>query len=136
MQRRAARRHTAGMQIYLVEDSAAVRDRLIAMLDAIPNVRVVGHAVTAGAAIAAILALQPDLVVLDLHLAEGSGFDVLRAVRPQAPGIEFFMLSNFAADPYRQLAARLGVAGYYDKSKQFDLVRDAVARRAAAEATS
>jgi DNA-binding NarL/FixJ family response regulator len=119
------------MQIYLVEDSSAVRDRLIAMLDAIPNAQVVGHAATADAAIAGILESRPDLVVLDLHLAEGSGFDVLRAVRPQASGIEFFMLSNFAADPYRQLAARLGATGFYDKSKQFDLVCDAVARRAA-----
>jgi DNA-binding NarL/FixJ family response regulator len=133
MQRRAASRHTAGMQIYLVEDSATVRDRLIAMLDAIPNARVVGYAASAEAAIAGILERQPDLVVLDMHLAAGSGFDVLRAVRPQAPGIEFYMLSNFAADPYRQLAARLGATGFYDKSKQFDLVRDAVARRAAAE---
>ena len=119
------------MQIYLVEDSATVRERLIAMLGAIPNAHIVGHAATAPDAIAGILDTQPDLVVLDMHLAEGSGFDVLRAVQPQAPGIEFHMLSNFAADPYRQLAARLGAAGFYDKSKQFNLVCDAVARRAA-----
>jgi len=121
------------MQIYLVEDSATVRERLIAMLDAIPNVRVSGHAASASAAIAGILEQRPDLVVLDLHLAAGSGFDVLRAVRPQAPGIEFHMLSNFAADPYRQLAGRLGAAGFYDKSKQFDLVCDVIARRAAVQ---
>ena len=130
MLRRAPARHTAGMQIYVVEDSPAVRDRLIEMFGLIPHARVVGHAATADAAICEILENKPDLVVLDLHLAEGSGFDVLRAVHPRAPGIEFYMLSNFSADPYRQLAERLGALGFFDKSKEFERVRDVVAKRA------
>jgi DNA-binding NarL/FixJ family response regulator len=86
-----------------------VRERLAAMLGAIPGATVTGHADHADSAIREILASRPDVVMLDLGLAGGSsGFDVLRAVRPQAPDIDFYMLSNFAADPYRQLAERLG----------------------------
>ena len=63
MLRRIPGPHTAGMQIYLVEDSGAVRDRLIEMFDSIPHARVVGHAATAEAAIREILEKKPDLEV-------------------------------------------------------------------------
>jgi DNA-binding NarL/FixJ family response regulator len=122
------------MDIFLVEDSVAVRERLAAMLRAIPGTTLVGEAGHAEPAIRAILAARPEVVVLDLGLAQGSsGFDVLRAVRPQAPEIDFYMLSNFTADPYRQLAQRLGARHFFDKSKELDCVRELIARRAAAK---
>ena len=93
------------MEIFLVEDSPAIRD---------------------------ILALRPDVVLLDVNLAEGSGFDVLRGVCREAPEVDFYMLSNFAADPYRELAERLGARDFFDKSTQFERVLELVAERAAA----
>ena len=120
------------MQIFLVEDSVPVRERLAAMLGGIPGAALIGEAADADAAIREILASRPDVVMLDLGLAGGtSGFDVLRAVRPQAPEIDFYMLSNFAADPYRQLAERLGACDFFDKSRELDRVRDLIAQRAA-----
>lgn len=120
------------MQIYLVEDSAPVRERLAEMLGAIPGARVVGAAERSDTAISGILAARPDVVVLDLNLAEGtSGLDVLRAVCPTAPEIEFYMLSNFSADPYRALAARLGARGFFDKTSELDGMKQVLAARAA-----
>ena len=120
------------MQIFLVEDSVPVRERLAAMLGGIPGAALIGEAADADAAIRDILASRPDVVMLDLGLARGtSGFDVLRAVRPQAPEIDFYMLSNFAADPYRQLAERLGACDFFDKSRELDRVRKLIAQRAA-----
>lgn len=120
------------MEIFLVEDSAPVRARLAAMLDAIPGATLVGEAEHAEPAIRDILAMRPDVVMLDLGLAEGtSGFDVLRAVRAQAPEIDFYMLSNFTADPYRQLAERLGACRFFDKSRELECVRELIAQRAA-----
>lgn len=120
------------MNIFLVEDSGPVRERLAAMLSAIPGARLVGTADQAEAAIHAILVTRPEVVVLDLSLGGGSsGFDVLRGVRPAAPEIDFYMLSNFAAEPYRQLAERLGAREFFDKSKEFDRVRQIIASRAA-----
>jgi DNA-binding NarL/FixJ family response regulator len=121
------------MKVFLVEDSAAVRDRLMAMLQSLPNTQVLGHACDADAAIRDILAARPDIVVLDVALANGSGFDVLRAVHPEAPQIDFYLLSNFAAFPYRQLAATLGACDFFDKSNEFERVRDVIAERAAAQ---
>ena len=120
------------MEIFLVEDSAPVRARLAEMLGAIPGATLVGSAVNADDAIRGILALRPQVVVLDLSLAGGSsGFDVLRSVRGAAPEIEFYMLSNFSADPYRQLAERLGVRDFFDKTREFERVRDVLTSRAA-----
>jgi DNA-binding NarL/FixJ family response regulator len=120
------------MRVFLVEDSAPVRERLVAMLQELPGTELVGHASDADGAIRDILTAMPDVVLLDLSLAQGSGFDVLRAVRPNAPQIDFYLLSNFAAYPYRQLAETLGARGFFDKSKEFERVREVIAERAAA----
>jgi DNA-binding NarL/FixJ family response regulator len=117
--------------VYLVEDSAIVRQRLEAMLAEVPGVRVVGHADGAREAIRGILAKHPHLVLCDLNLRDGTGFDVLRALRQRAPEIDCYMLSNFSTEPYRRLAAELGASDFFDKSNEFECVRDAIAQRAA-----
>jgi len=137
---RAARRHTAAMQVaaephlmnvFLVEDSAQVVQRLEEMLGAIKGVRTVGSAARADDAIRDVLTLRPDAVLCDIGLAQGTGFDVLRALHAQAPDVEVYMLSNFATEPYRRLAARLGARDFFDKSTELGRMRDTVAARAA-----
>lgn len=117
--------------IFLVEDSALVRERLIEMIESVPGARVVGLASRADEAVRGILAARPDLVVLDLNLAQGTGIDVLRALRLEAPRIDVYMLSGYATAPYRQLARRLGARDFFDKSTEFARVKDVVAARAA-----
>jgi DNA-binding NarL/FixJ family response regulator len=121
--------------IYLVEDSGPVRERLEAMLSSVPGTRVVGHAGGAREAVSDILAKHPDVVLCDLNLKDGTGFDVLRALSAKAPEIECYMLSNFATQPYRRLAAELGARDFFDKSNEFGRVRDLVAKRAARQQT-
>ena len=119
-------------KVFLVEDSPLVLARLKEILASAPGAELVGEAGTAGEAIAGILQARPDMVFVDLNLAEGSGFDVLRALQPRLPEVDFFMLSNFATYPYRQLAERLGAKDYFDKSKDFERLRELVAQRAVA----
>jgi DNA-binding NarL/FixJ family response regulator len=119
------------MKIFLVEDSLAARGQLAAMLATIPGAQIIGQAERAMPAIRDILTLRPDLVLLDVHLAEGSGFDVLNAVHVAAPEIDFCMLTSFTAQPYRELAGRLGARAVFDKASEFERVRDLVARRVA-----
>ncbi len=132
MQQTAHTAHSAApVRVYIVEDSLLIRERLDAMIT-VAGAAVAGHASTANAAIASILVERPELVVLDMQLADGTGFDVLRAIRKQAPEIDVYFLSNYSAYPYRDLAERLGAKGFFDKSKEFDLMREVVAQRAAA----
>lgn len=122
---------TQAFKVFVVEDSPHVRERLIEMLDSIEGVRMIGSADGADEAVRAILAERPDTVILDMKLAQGSGLDVLRAVRQAAPEIEVWMLTNFAGEPWRRACRRLGAAQFFDKSTEFERVREGIALRAA-----
>jgi DNA-binding NarL/FixJ family response regulator len=117
-------------KIYIVEDSPILRERLARMLNSLPDTLIVSGATTASEAIAEILKEKPDVVVLDLCLERSSGFNVLARVREVEPGIDVYMLSNFASEPYRRHAERLGARGFFDKSTEFERVREIIARRA------
>ena len=118
-------------RVFLVEDSAPVRQRVVEMLGSIDGVNAVGSASTAEDAERAILETQPDAVLLDIKLAQGSGFDVLRSLRTRAPHIDVYMFSNFAARAYRERAASLGARGFFDKTTEIDRLRQTMAERAA-----
>jgi len=117
------------VRIFLVEDSPLIRERLERMLAGVSGARMVGSAASAEDAIRGILAERPDVVVLDYQLAQGNGFDVLRALRERAPEIDVYMLSSVPTEPYRRLAERLGAREFLDKSTEFERVRDALAAR-------
>ncbi|HLB17365.1 MAG TPA: response regulator [Burkholderiales bacterium] len=119
------------VRVFLVEDSPLVCERLEAMFASIAGTTTIGHAAGADEAVRKILSARPDAVVLDLNLAQGSGFDVLRAVHEQAPEIDVYVLSNFSGEPYRRRAERLGARGFFDKTIEFERVRDTLAARAA-----
>ena len=120
----------SALRVFVAEDSPLIRERVERMIGSC-GAQVIGHSGQVAAAIRDILESRPDLVILDIQLADGTGFDVLRAVHDRAPAIEVLLFSNFAADPYRQLAERLGARGFFDKAREFGQLRDAVAQRAA-----
>ena len=109
-----------------MEDSPLLRSRLEAMISSIPGAQAVAHADGADEAIREILATRPDAVVLDIHLKQGNGFDILRAVAKAAPQIAFYVFTNYPLEGYRQSAERLGARGFFDKSQEFDRLRDAL----------
>ena len=111
-------------KVFLAEDSELVLGRIRDMLTGMGSVEIAGEAATATEAIAGILGSAPDIALLDLNLKEGSGFDVLRALGGRMPRTRFYMLSNFSADPYRQLARRLGARDFFDKTKELERVRE------------
>ena len=125
-------RVTAPFRVFLVEDSPLLRTRVEAMLASIPGAQVIGHAEDAESAIRGILAAQPDAVVLDIQLATGkggkagNGLDVLRALHAAAPQIRVYVLTNFALEAYRLAAERLGARGFFDKTNEFERLREAL----------
>ena len=123
----------AFMKVFLVEDSPILRERLSKLLAAIPGAQTVGYAEGAKEAVEKILAAAPDVVVLDLSLREGHGFDVLRALQGRA-GIDCYILTNHPIDGFRSAAARLGAKGFFDKSSEFERLREVLAARAASAA--
>lgn len=122
------------MDVFLVEDSPPVRVRLSALLAAIPGATLVGFAEAADEAVQSILDQRPEVVVLDMHLKQGTGLDVLRGLQGKSNGTEIYVLTNYALEAYRQAAERLGARGFFDKSRDLPLLRDALAARAAKSA--
>ncbi|MGZ5071857.1 MAG: LytR/AlgR family response regulator transcription factor, partial [Usitatibacter sp.] len=77
------------LQVFIVDDSPLIRSRLAEMLASMSDQVLVGEASNARDAISGIRRTQPDSVVLDLNLMGHTGLDVMRAVRPVAPGVVF-----------------------------------------------
>lgn len=113
--------------VFIVEDSAQVRQRLTGMLGGIEGVAVVGEAETPDEALEGILRTRPDSVLLDLHLIGGSGLEVLRRAQPQTPGTVFIVLTNHADPQYRRACMEAGAAYFFDKTRDLEKVRDVIA---------
>ncbi len=118
-------------QVFIVDDSPAIRQRLAEILATVPNIVIVGEAESASQAIAGILKTQPDSVLLDLNLTGSTGIDVMRAVCPKAPGIVFIVLTNHAEPQYRQASTKAGASYFLDKSRDFERVPRLIAEIAA-----
>jgi DNA-binding NarL/FixJ family response regulator len=111
----------AAVRVVIVEDSPLVRTRLKALLHAdVPDAELVGEAEEAQAAIRLIADTGPDVVILDLQLAVGSGLEVLRAVKsgPHAPVV--IVLTNRASLEYQSTCLEAGAEFFFDKSFGFE----------------
>jgi DNA-binding NarL/FixJ family response regulator len=122
------------MDVFVAEDSASMRKRLVAALEEVAGVEVVGWADRAGEATEAVARLKPQFVVLDLRLAEGSGLSVLEAAKHLDPPPVVAVLTNFPYEQYRARCAELGADGFFDKAQGLDGLLVAV-RATAAKAT-
>lgn len=122
----------AGFRVLVVEDSGAVREGLVRMLGGLAGVDIVGEARGARDAIEQATVLRPDLLTLDLELADGSGFAVLRAVLalPTPPAVA--IVTNHASPPVRRRSLSAGANYFFDKSLEFEALVDLVAALAAA----
>jgi DNA-binding NarL/FixJ family response regulator len=109
--------------VYVVEDSAAVREMLVGFLEEIDGVEVVGTADNPRAAVDGILAARPACVVLDYQLHGGTGVDVMAAVRPRHPGAVFIVLTNHANPQYRRACMDAGARWFLDKNREFAMLR-------------
>jgi DNA-binding NarL/FixJ family response regulator len=106
-------------RIFLVEDSAIIRERLLRLLEALDGVEVVGGADTATDAIDGIVAAVPDVVVLDIKLRNSSGIDVLRHIKNRLPSITVIMLTNYASCEYCRRCFEAGAEYFLDKTNEF-----------------
>ena len=114
------------MKVFVVEDSAAVRERLIEMIREIEDIEVVGEAATYDAAVDGIMSTRPDVAVLDIKLGDGggSGIDVLNQVRKGLPAMKAIVLSNYATPQHIKASADAGAEYFLDKSADFERITE------------
>ena len=106
------------LKIYLVENSPLIRQELIATLEELADVQVVGWADNEAAAVAWLTdpVNSPGLVIVDLHLDSGSGLGVLRALQHRAQRLCKVVLSNDTSPWVGRRCLELGADRVFDKS--------------------
>ena len=120
------------LRIFLVEDSAILRDRLAETFAAWGNVEMVGHAETESVAETALRTQEWDVLILDLQLLHGTGLGVLRSLRShRKPGTLVMVLTNYAIPSYRARSMELGADYFFDKANDFSKIKDVFSELAA-----
>jgi len=125
------------MKVFVVEDSAAVRERLVEMVQEVEDAQVVGEAGTYGNAVAGIARTVPDVAILDIRLADdtGSGIDVLNEVRKTMPAIRAIIMSNYVSPQHARASVDAGAEYFLDKSVDFDRIPDILRRMSRGRST-
>jgi DNA-binding NarL/FixJ family response regulator len=98
--------------VFLLDDHEIVRRGVHDLLEAEPDITVIGEAGTAESALARIPALKPDVAILDVRLPDGNGVTVCREIRSKMPGVACLMLTSYGDDEALFDAIMAGAAGY------------------------
>ena len=111
------------IRVFLLDDHEVVRRGVTDLLDAEPDIEVVGEAASAAQALARGPALRPHVAVLDVRLPDSDGITVCRELRDRMPGLACLMLTSFDDEEALLDAIMAGAAGYVLKQiKGTDLV--------------
>jgi DNA-binding NarL/FixJ family response regulator len=123
------------VRVYLVDDHALFRAGVRAELDALTDdVEVVGEAGSVAEAVVGIAHTTPDVVLLDVHMPDGGGAEVLRRIRPELPDVVFLALSVSDAAEDVIAVIRAGARGYVTKTISSRELVTAITRVAAGDA--
>ncbi|MBI4196161.1 MAG: response regulator transcription factor [Betaproteobacteria bacterium] len=115
---------TLMMKVFLVEDSAAVRERLVEMIGELDDVSVVGEADNYDDAVAGIMKSRPDVAIFDIKLAQGNGIDAMVEVKRHMPELRGIVMSNYATPQHVKASADAGAEYFLDKSADFDKITE------------
>jgi two-component system, OmpR family, response regulator len=107
------------VRVLLVEDSKVLTERLTEAIDQIADVQLIGTAETEAAAVALATREPVDVIILDLHLRQGTGFGVMRALATTQLKPQIIVLTNYDLPEYKNAAFALGATHFLDKSLDY-----------------
>jgi two-component system response regulator DevR len=116
----------ADIRIFLLDDHEVVRRGMSDLLNAVPGFDIVGEAGTVEQALARILAVRPDVAILDARLPDGSGIDLCRDIRSQLPSTYCLILTSYDDEDAVLAAVLAGASGYVLKEVNGSLIVDSV----------
>jgi len=103
---------THRLRVMLVDDHEVVRNGVKSLLQATGDITVVAEAATVDEAVKFAAAAKPDVIVMDVRLADGSGIEATREIRAARPQTQVLMLTSFADDEALFASIMAGAAGY------------------------
>jgi DNA-binding NarL/FixJ family response regulator len=107
------------LKVLLVEDSKILAGRLSNLIAQMPNAELVGVAETQSAAVDFLERETVDIIILDLHLRQGTGFGVMRALPRLGVQPRIIVLTNYDLPEYREVALSLGAEEVLDKALDY-----------------
>ena len=113
-------------RLLVVDDHSIVRHGLTALLSKEKDLAICGEAGSCEEARAAIKALEPDLLIVDITLKDGSGLDVIREARAADPKVKALVLSMHDESVYAEKALRAGARGYVMKENADEDIVEAI----------
>jgi DNA-binding NarL/FixJ family response regulator len=121
------------VRVFLVDDHEVVRQGVRALIDASDDLSVIGEADSVETGLARVLAVQPDVAILDVRLPDGNGVELCREIRSRLPEVACLMLTSYSDDEALFEAIIAGAAGYVLKQVRGGELIDAVRRVARGE---
>jgi DNA-binding NarL/FixJ family response regulator len=100
------------LRIVLVEDHTLVRSATKALLDRTPGLEVVAEADTRGAALQAVEAFRPDLVITDIRLKDSNGIELTLDLKARYPAVRTLVLTAYPYEQYLRAMMRAGASGF------------------------
>ncbi|KUL48850.1 MULTISPECIES: response regulator [Streptomyces violaceusniger group] len=125
---------TAPIRVLIADDQVMVREGFSVLLNAQPDIEVVGEAVDGRQAIAQVVALRPDVVLMDIRMPEVNGLEATREIVAADADAKVLVLTTFDLDEYVYQALRSGASGFLLKDASARQLGDAVRVVAAGEA--
>lgn len=91
-------------------------------LSQLEGIQMAWQAQNASEAIAAFQQLRPEVAILDIHMPDGSGIEVLAHIKKKSPQTTVIMLTNYPLPPFRKCCLKAGADYFFDKSTEFEKV--------------
>ncbi|MCA0387389.1 MAG: response regulator [Bacteroidetes bacterium] len=108
------------MDILIIDDADSVRHNIIRMIQQKTPDFVIHQASTCTEAIQKIERKVHDVVIVDIKLPDGSGFDIMERIKVLSPSPLVIFLSNFSNSKFKEKALSLGASYFFDKTEEFD----------------
>jgi DNA-binding NarL/FixJ family response regulator len=114
------------IKIHIVEDIQIFRIGLKVILDAIPDVKVIGESVNGREFLAQILIELPDIVFMDIKMPEMDGLKATEAALVKYPDLKIIILSSFGEEEYINQLIQLGISGFVLKNSDKETIENAI----------
>jgi DNA-binding NarL/FixJ family response regulator len=114
------------VRVVVADDHPMFREGLVGAISSLPGVEVIAQAATGTEAVQSVEQLQPDVVVMDLHMPEVNGIEATRQVRESSPETAVLVLTMLEDDESLFAAMRAGARGYLVKGAERDEIKRAL----------
>ena len=108
------------MDVVIIDDSEALRQRVITLISELPFINIAGEAENSLVGLDVIRKVKPALAIIDIKIPGVNGIEVMKKVKEEFPSIKVIMLTNYPYPQYKNVALEGGADYFLNKSDEFE----------------